>query len=248
MRDLCDMQIWEDDEGYYVLQMADWASRDSSAAMRARWPNLSYQSRVWDDSNAASEFDRGVLHPMLAKDLYTLPSEVLIARAAKQIVLGHHYHMTLLDRVHDSGRLVTHMGNLASLLEAELEKLKSERDLEQLARARQRVDELEVDNAKLQLGLDELSGRLDEIDKELNELQEGLVESQHQLKEQKADRRKADDELLKLMRENESLKAELSGKSIIDYKQSVRFGWGLRRMGQVSYEYGYRVILARFQA
>ncbi|RWW45834.1 hypothetical protein BHE74_00048292, partial [Ensete ventricosum] len=215
MRDLCDMRIWEDDEGYYVLQMADWASRDSSAAMRARWPNLSYQSRVWDDSDAASEFDQGVLHPMLAKDLYTLPSEVLIARAAKQIVL-----MTLLDRVHDLGRLVTHMGNRASLLEAELEKLKSERDPEQLARARQRVDELEVDNAKLQLGLDELSGRLDETDKELNELQEGLVESQHQLKEQKADRRKADDELLKLMRENESLKAELSGKSIIDYKQS----------------------------
>ncbi|RRT55859.1 hypothetical protein B296_00033748 [Ensete ventricosum] len=140
------------------------------------------------------------------------------------------------------------MGNRASLLEAELEKLKSERDPEQLARARQRVDELEVDNAKLQLGLDELSGRLDETDKELNELQEGLVESQHQLKEQKAGRRKADDELLKLMRENESLKAELSGKSIIDYKQSVRFGWGLRRMGQVSYEYGYQVVLARFQA
>ncbi|RWV77299.1 hypothetical protein GW17_00061889 [Ensete ventricosum] len=112
------------------------------------------------------------------------------------------------------------MGNRASLLEAELEKLKLERDPEQLAQARQRVDELEVDNAKLQLGLDELSGRLDEADKELNELQEGLVESQHQLKEQKADRRKADDELLKLMRENESLKAELSGKSIIDYKQS----------------------------
>ncbi|RWW39821.1 hypothetical protein BHE74_00054806 [Ensete ventricosum] len=37
-------------------------------------------------------------------------------------------------------------------------------------------------------------------------------------------------------------------KSINDYKQSVGFGWGLRRMGQVSYEYGYLVALARFQA
>ncbi|RRT56866.1 hypothetical protein B296_00009022 [Ensete ventricosum] len=35
MRDLCGMRIREDDEGYYVLQMADWAPRDSSAAMRA---------------------------------------------------------------------------------------------------------------------------------------------------------------------------------------------------------------------
>ncbi|RWW55451.1 hypothetical protein BHE74_00037912 [Ensete ventricosum] len=67
------------------------------------------------------------------------------------------------------------------------------------------------------------------------------------MKEQRADRRKADDKLLKLMR-NESLKAERPGKSIADYKQSVRFGWGLRWIGQVSYEYGYRVALARFQA
>ncbi|RZR88595.1 hypothetical protein BHM03_00016221 [Ensete ventricosum] len=110
------------------------------------------------------------------------------------------------------------------------------------------MGKLELDNAKLKLGSDELSGRLDEADKELNELREGLAESQHQLKEQKVDRHKADDELLKLMRENESLKAELPGKSITDDKQSVGFGWGLRRMGQVSYEYGYRVALARFQA
>ncbi|RRT65598.1 hypothetical protein B296_00012403 [Ensete ventricosum] len=96
--------------------------------------NLSYQTRVWDDPEVALEFDRGVLHPTLAKDLYTLPSEVLIAQATKQIML------------------------------------------------------------------------------------------------------------------NESLKAELPGKSVADYKQSVGFGWGLRRMGQVSYKYGYRVALARFQA
>ncbi|RWW76546.1 hypothetical protein BHE74_00015343 [Ensete ventricosum] len=140
------------------------------------------------------------------------------------------------------------MGNRASLLEAELEKLRSERDPEQLARAKQRVGELEADNAKLKSGLDELSSRLDEADKELNELREGLAESQRQLKEQKANRHKADNELLKLMRENESLKAELSGKSVANYKQSVGFRWGLRRMGQVSYEYGYRVALACFQA
>ncbi|RWW41126.1 hypothetical protein BHE74_00053407 [Ensete ventricosum] len=41
------------------------------------------------------------------------------------------------------------------------------------------------------------------------------------MKEQRANRRKADDELLKLMKENESLKAELPGKSIADYKQSA---------------------------
>ncbi|RZS04953.1 hypothetical protein BHM03_00035371 [Ensete ventricosum] len=52
------------------------------------------------------------------------------------------------------------------------------------------------------------------------------------MKEQRADRPKENDELLKLMRENESLKAELPGKSVADYKQSVEFEWGLRQMGQ----------------
>ncbi|RWW75016.1 hypothetical protein BHE74_00016995 [Ensete ventricosum] len=140
------------------------------------------------------------------------------------------------------------MGNWASLFKAELEKLRSERNPEQLALVKQLVDELEADNTKLKSELDESRGQLDEADKELNKLWEGLVESQCQLKEQKADRCKADDELLKLMRENESIKAELPGKSISDYKQSVGFGWGLRRMGQVSYKYGYQVALARFQA
>ncbi|RWW52278.1 hypothetical protein BHE74_00041309 [Ensete ventricosum] len=50
------------------------------------------------------------------------------------------------------------------------------------------------------------------------------------------------------MKENETLKFELLGKSITDYKQLVRFECGLRRMGQLFYEYGYRVALARFQA
>ncbi|KAJ8499942.1 hypothetical protein OPV22_010494 [Ensete ventricosum] len=41
---------------------------------------------------------------------------------------GHRYQKAILDRVHDLGRLVTHMGNRASLLEAKLKKLKTKRD------------------------------------------------------------------------------------------------------------------------
>ncbi|RWW42983.1 hypothetical protein BHE74_00051408 [Ensete ventricosum] len=65
--------------------------------------------------------------------------------------------MALLDRVHDMGRLVTLIGNRASHLEAEVAKLKSEGDPEQLAVARQQVDELQADNAKLKSRLDELT-------------------------------------------------------------------------------------------
>ncbi|RRT86061.1 hypothetical protein B296_00001394 [Ensete ventricosum] len=100
--------------------------------MQVRWPNLLYLTKVWDDSRAASEFAQGVLHPTLVKDLYTLPSKILMAQAVKQIVL-----MALSDRVHDVGHLVTIMGNQASLLEVEIDKLKAEGDPEQLATTRQ---------------------------------------------------------------------------------------------------------------
>ncbi|RZS11922.1 hypothetical protein BHM03_00043286 [Ensete ventricosum] len=126
MKDLCGIQVREDEEGYYILQMANWALKDSSAVMRARWPNLLYQDR--------------------------------------------------------------------------------------------RVDELQADNAKLRSGVDKLTSRLEHANKEIDELREGLAASQRQLKEQKADRRKADDELLKLMRENEFLKAKLPGRSVANYK------------------------------
>ncbi|RWW24009.1 hypothetical protein GW17_00011718 [Ensete ventricosum] len=206
-----------------------------NAAMRAQWLNLTYSMKIWDNSQATSEFGRGVLHANLAKELYTLPFE------------GHHYQMALLDRVHDADRLVTIMGNRASHMEEEIKKLKSEGDLEQLAIAQQLVVELQADNAKMMSELGEATQRVERADMELNEVRADLADSQHQLKEQKASRWKSDDDLLKMMKENEAIKIELPSKYIMDYKQSVEFGWGLRQMGQVSYEYGYRVALAHFQ-
>ncbi|RZR95822.1 hypothetical protein BHM03_00024712 [Ensete ventricosum] len=90
MKDLCGTRVCKDNEGYYVLQIINSAPKDPDASMRARWPNLTYSTKVWDNSQATSEFGRGVLHPTLAKELYTLPSEVLMAKAAKQIALISH--------------------------------------------------------------------------------------------------------------------------------------------------------------
>ncbi|RRT67566.1 hypothetical protein B296_00016293 [Ensete ventricosum] len=41
---------------------------------------------------------------------------------------------------------------------------------------------------------------------------------------------------------------DLPKQAIEDYKKSLGFEMGLVWMGQVSFEYGYRVALARFQA
>ncbi|RZS22197.1 hypothetical protein BHM03_00054929 [Ensete ventricosum] len=46
----------------------------------------------------------------------------------------------------------------------------------------------------------------------------------------------------------ESARAELPKQSVIQYKESLGFKEGLKRMGRVTYEYGYRVALARFCA
>ncbi|RWV97558.1 hypothetical protein GW17_00039646 [Ensete ventricosum] len=57
-----------------------------------------------------------------------------------------------------------------------------------------------------------------------------------------------EDELLNLTHITEALKVDLSKEAMVDYKKSARFEMGLVRTGQVSYEYGYRVALARFWA
>ncbi|RRT40191.1 hypothetical protein B296_00029666 [Ensete ventricosum] len=57
-----------------------------------------------------------------------------------------------------------------------------------------------------------------------------------------------DDELLQAVKDLESARAELLGQAVAWYKGSLGFKEGLKRMGRVTYEYGYRVALARFRA
>ncbi|RWV94478.1 hypothetical protein GW17_00042979 [Ensete ventricosum] len=146
MKDLCGTTVRKDDEGYYILQITDLHPRDP-------------------------DFELGVLHPQLAKELYVLPSEVLIAQATKQIVLGHHYQMALLDRVHDIGQLVTIMDHNAANLQQEIENLKSGSGPKQVATAEERANE------KLMAQLVEATQRMELSDKELNGVRAGLSDA-----------------------------------------------------------------------
>ncbi|RWW54623.1 hypothetical protein BHE74_00038794, partial [Ensete ventricosum] len=65
----------------------DLAHQDPDKEMQARWGKLKNSTKVWNDLSVAEEFERGLLHLQLAWELYMLPSEVLLARAAKEIVL-----------------------------------------------------------------------------------------------------------------------------------------------------------------
>ncbi|RRT75254.1 hypothetical protein B296_00031456 [Ensete ventricosum] len=116
MKDMCGMKVRKDDVGYYALHMSDLAQQDLDKEMRAR----------------------GLLHPQLARELYTLLSEVLLARAAKEMIL-----MTLFDRVHDACRLITFIDYRINNLLQEIDALKAGGGPEAVVAAEERVAELE---------------------------------------------------------------------------------------------------------
>ncbi|RWW61983.1 hypothetical protein BHE74_00030907 [Ensete ventricosum] len=147
--------------------MSDLGHQDPEKEMKARWKGLKNSTKVWNNSSAAEEFERGLLHPQLARELYTLPSKVLMARAAKEMVL---------------------------------------------------------------------------------EIRGHLGDAQQLLREARTEPRRMDDELLQAEKDLESALAELPRQSVVQYKESLGFKEGLKRMGRVTYEYGYRVALARFRA
>ncbi|RRT42803.1 hypothetical protein B296_00041982 [Ensete ventricosum] len=205
MKDLFKIKVHKDDTGYYTLLMSDLGHQDPEKEMKARWKGLKNSTKVWNNSSAAEEFERGLLHPQLARELYTLPSEVLMARAAKEMVLA-----------------VAKAKERTSELREELEKTKRERGEELLRR--------------------------EASEKELHEVQSHLGDAQRLLKEARVRARKMDDELLQAMKALESARAELPRHSIVQYNESLGFKEGLKRMSGVTYEYGYRVALARFHA
>ncbi|RWW53941.1 hypothetical protein BHE74_00039515 [Ensete ventricosum] len=191
MKDLFKIKVHKDDAGYYTLLMSDLGHQDPEKEMKARWKGLKNSTKVWNNSSAAEEFERGLLHPQLARELYTLPSEVLMARAAKEMVLVSFPTYDLVVQA---------------------------------------------------LPLHEASK------KELHEVQSNLAEAHRLLKEARVWARKMDDELPQVVKTLESARTELPKQTVVQYKESLGFKEGLKRMGRVTNKYGYRVALARFHA
>ncbi|RRT33853.1 hypothetical protein B296_00044194 [Ensete ventricosum] len=243
MKDLFKTKVHKDDAGYYTLYMSDLGHQDPDKEMKARWRGLKNSMKIWNDSSTAEEFERRLLHPQLARELYTLPSEVLLARAAKEMVL-----MMLFDRVHDTGRLITFMNYRISNLQWELDSLKSGGGPEAVAKAKERASELEQELGKTKQERDEALQWLKASEKELTKVRSNLAENQRLLKEARVRARKIDDELLQSVKALESVRSELPKQAVDRYKESADFKEGLKWMGRVTYEYGYRVALARFRA
>ncbi|RWW19394.1 hypothetical protein GW17_00016552, partial [Ensete ventricosum] len=149
MKDLFKTKVHKDDAGYYTLQMSDLGHQDPDKEMKARWRGLKNSMKVWNDSSATEEFERGLLHPQLARELYTLPLSpscqgdgfVLIYCCSVQ---SQHFQMALFDRVHDAGRLIIFMDYRISHLQQKLDALKSGGGPEAVAKAEERASKLEL--------------------------------------------------------------------------------------------------------
>ncbi|KAJ8475584.1 hypothetical protein OPV22_019311 [Ensete ventricosum] len=152
--------------------------------------------------------------------------------------------MTFFERVHDAGRLITFMDYRVKQLQEELDALKSKGGPEAVAEAEEHASELreELEKTKRERGEELL--RREASEKELQEVQSHLGDAQQLLKEARIRARKMDDELLQAVKDLESARAELPRQSVVQYKESLGFKESLKRMGRVTYEYGYRVALA----
>ncbi|THU57027.1 hypothetical protein C4D60_Mb11t23440 [Musa balbisiana] len=159
----------------------------------------------------------------MAHELYTSSSEVLLGKSAKSLLWGQYYAMALMDNVRDAGRV---------------EEIRVRAALEAVVTAEQRASDLEVEATHLRSEL-----------KAAKEQNDGL---QVHLKVTRAE--KLNETCVEAQAASETLAEEIrqcpekDRKLIEDYKKSQGFELGLTRTGQVTYEYGYRIALARFRA
>ncbi|RRT31903.1 hypothetical protein B296_00057828 [Ensete ventricosum] len=102
-------------------------------------------------------------------------------------------------------------------LQEEFDTLKSKGGPEVVAKAEERTSELR-----------------EELEKTKRERGEEL------LRREASEARRMNDELLQAVKDMESARAELPKQSIVQYKESLGFKEGLKRMGRVKYKYGYQ--------
>ncbi|RRT32936.1 hypothetical protein B296_00054813 [Ensete ventricosum] len=154
--------------------------------------------------------------------------------------------MTLFNRVHDVGRLITFMDYRISQFQQELDALKSGGGPEAVAKVEERAFELEQELEKTKRERDKALQRLEASEKEPSEVRSNLDEIERLLTKARVRARKMDNELLQSVNALENARAELPRQAVDRYKESTGFKEGLKRMGRVTYEYGYQVALACF--
>ncbi|THU63738.1 hypothetical protein C4D60_Mb01t18990 [Musa balbisiana] len=197
--DLCRLPTGKKDEPFQARATGELLEGQASDPLVARWGGLSQGDRVWTDGDVAAWFVRGGLHPKIARDLYTLPSEVLLGRSAKLLLWGHHYAVALMDRVRDVGCIVGILSDCNAKLRKQIEEVHAGATPEAVAAAEQRASDLEAETTRLKY--------------EVKAAEEQNKELQMYLKSTRAEVRLANKEVVALTQKLEESRAEARGAS-----------------------------------
>ncbi|XP_064947092.1 uncharacterized protein LOC135597690 [Musa acuminata AAA Group] len=264
IRELLCLPLGEAGEPYLAREVGALPRGAATDPLVGRWDGLTRGSRVWADGDHAAKFVRGGLHPDIARDLYTLSSETLLSKSAKSLLWGNHYVAALMDRVRDAGRVIAALSSRNAELRKQADEARAGAGPEAVAAAERRASDLEAEAVRLRSELQastersaELQMRLETSEGRNTELQMNLRASVAEARSARADSlevlRRLEESRAEARRVSEALDAETrqrpgrDKKLIEDYKGSPGFQLGLVRTGRVSYEYGYRVALARFR-
>ena len=86
IRDLCRLPAGPPNDSYQARLMGELSEGQPSDRLVARWGGLTRGTRVWADAETAAAFFRGGLHPDLAREMYILPSDVLLGKSVKSLL------------------------------------------------------------------------------------------------------------------------------------------------------------------
>ncbi|XP_064969659.1 uncharacterized protein LOC135615293 [Musa acuminata AAA Group] len=246
--DLCGLRTGAD-KPLWSLVMGELPPGEASDPLVARWKGLSRGDKVWAGGDPSAAFLRGVLHPDLARDLYTLPSEAMLSKAGRFLTLGLHYSTALMDRVRDAGQVIWNLSECNSELCHQLEEVRAGSGPEAVAAAEKRATDSEEEVARLKAALEQSGNSVKELQEflrldraELRLLKSEALDLTKRVEKAEAEAHAAADALAEEIR----LRPSKDREAIEAYKKSENFELGLTRMGRVSYEYGYRIALGRF--
>ncbi|XP_064994331.1 uncharacterized protein LOC135630935 [Musa acuminata AAA Group] len=187
----------------------------------------------------------------MARDLYVLPSEVLLNKSAQSLTWGLHYATALMDKVRDAGRVIGGLVNRNVELHRQVEEVRAGAGPEAVTFVEKRTAESEAEAARLKSELEASKKANEELQKitrvertELRLLKTEASALGKALEEAKGEARAASEALAEEARLQPAKDKEL----LEAYKKSEGFELGLTRTGRVSFEYGYRIATSHFRA
>ncbi|RWW04033.1 hypothetical protein GW17_00032766 [Ensete ventricosum] len=146
--ELCEVEDRVGAESYFATVMTQLKVAEGEDPLMPRWSAIAGCSQFWTEGPIVENTCAGLCIPPW-RSTYKCSSEELMNRASKSTVWGLHCTTTLIDRVHDAGRLVRSQHERILALRAANKELKGLADQDLVAIVESHVKELEGDVNKL---------------------------------------------------------------------------------------------------